>query len=146
MDPNTELAAIHRFLRETESKKEFGRVLCVWLKLALSLSSQQIAVAIGWSPASVRRVQARFAKEGVECFATKRVGGRKRANISMDREKQIITKFARQAKRGAVLNVEKIKHAYELSAGKPVPPSTIYRLIDRHGLRRFLPRARLGTQ
>jgi hypothetical protein len=81
-------------------------------------------------------------KEGVQCFTPKRAGGRKRANLSVDREKRILEKFARRAKRGLALNVRQIKHAYELSVGKGVPDSTIYRLIHRHHLGRFLPRAR----
>jgi transposase len=143
MNLQTDYSTVHRLLHKTKSKKEFERLLCMWLKMALSLSSRQIAIAIGWTPASVRRIQARFAREGIECFASKPTGGRKRENISMEREKQILTKFARQTKRGTVLNVQQIKHAYELSAGKSVSRSTIYRLIERHGLRRFLPRARL---
>lgn len=135
-------SAVRRALDEAEDKRELERVLCVWLKMSLSLNSKQIATAIGWKDASVRRVQARFAKQGITCFVTKSPGGRKRANISIEREKQIIEKFARQTRRGVVLNVPEIKQAYELSAGKTVVKSTIYRLIDRHGLRRYLPRAR----
>jgi transposase len=142
MDIQTDSSTVRRLLSESKSKGEFERILCVWLKMVLSLNSKQAATAIGWTPASVRRMRARFAKEGIECFATKATGGRKRANISMEREKQILAKFARQAKRGELLNVQQIKQAYEQSAGKSVPNSTIYRLIERHGLRRFLPRAR----
>lgn len=142
MNNQTDRSTIHRLLRETKNKQEFERILCVWLKMALSLSSKQIAIAIGWTPASVRRIQARFSREGIECFVNKRSGGRKRENISIEREKQILAKFARQTRRGAALNVQQIKYAYELSAEKSVSRSTIYRLIERHGLRRFLPRAR----
>jgi|SRR5579871_1354187 len=137
----SDLAAICRILSEAGSKQEFQRVQCVWLKMALSLNSKQIADAIGWTSASVRRIQARFAKEGPACFMDGRSGGRKRENISIERERQILAKFERQTKRGNVLNVQQIRQAYELSAGRSVPLSTIYRLIERHGLRRFLPRA-----
>jgi transposase len=142
MTIQTDRSTIYRLLSEVKTKQEFERILCVWLKMALSLNSKQIASAIAWTPASVRRVQARFVKEGVGCFARKPSGGRKRANISLEREKQILAKFVRQTRRGVVLNVQQIKQAYELSAGKRVSRSTIYRLIERHALKRFLPRAR----
>jgi transposase len=142
MNIQTEYSQIHGLLSLSKSKREFERILCVWLKMALSLSSKQIAIAIGWSPASVRRVQARYAKTGIECFIARATGGRKRANISFEREKQILAKFARQTRRGSALNVQEIRQAYERSVGRPVSPSTIYRLIHRHGLRRFLPRAK----
>jgi transposase len=142
MNIETNYATLLRALREANSKKEFARIQCVWLKLALSLNSKQIAIAVGSTPVSVRRIQARFAKEGFKCFVTKPTGGRRRENISLEREKTILDKFMRQAKRGIPLDVQRFKRAYELSAGKKVPPSTIYRLINRHGLRRFLPRAK----
>jgi transposase len=138
----TDYLSVEKVLRESRNKEEFERILCVWLKIALALNSRQVAMAIGWTAASVRRMQARFAKDGIQCFACKAPGGRKRENISISREKQILEKFVRQTRGGSALNVQEIKRAYELSAGKSVPRSTIYRLIDRHGLRRFLPRAR----
>lgn len=142
MNSAADYLTVQRVLNESGTKKEFQRALCVWLKIALSLNSQEIALAIGWEPASVRRIQSRFAKQGVQCFTSKAVGGRRRENLSRDREKSILEKFARQAKRGLALNVSQIKQAYELSAGKRVPKSTIYRLIHRYRLGRFLPRAR----
>lgn len=142
MNIQTNRWVVHGLLSKTKSKREFERILCVWLKIALSLNSKQIGIAIDWAPASVRRIQARFAKEGIDCFAIRSTGGRRRENISMERERWILAKFVRQAKRGSALNVRQIRQAYELSAGKAVSLSTIYRLIERHGLRRFLPRAR----
>jgi transposase len=145
MNTDTAYATVQGKLRDAKTKNEFERVLCVWLKLSLSLNSRQIAKAIGWTDASVRRLQARYAKEGVDCFTGKPTGGRKRENISRERETKILDKFARQAKRGTPLDVKEIKNAYERSAGKTVAWSTIYRLISRHGLRRFLPRAASKT-
>jgi hypothetical protein len=142
MNNENDYLLVQNALKQSKTKAEFTKTLCVWLKIALSLNSKQIGLAIGWAPTSVRRMQACFAKEGIRCFADKASGGRKRENISLDREKQILEKFVRQAKRGYVLNVQQLKRAYELSAGKTVPQSTIYRLIHRHGLRRFLPIAR----
>lgn len=143
MNIESDYLAVRKSLREAKTKREFERILCVWLRLALSLNSKQIATAIGWTAGSVRRVQARFANEGIRCFVSKPTGGRKRENISIEREERILEKFVQQAKRGIPLNVPQLKQAYELSVGRAVPRSTIYRLIHRHGLKRLLPRARL---
>jgi transposase len=142
MTTSIDPVAVEKALRDSKDKEHFQRVLCVWLKLSLSLSSTKIALAIGWKPAHVRTVQARFKKQGVQSLVSKRKGGRKRENISFDREAQILDKFARRARRGHALDVGQIQKAYELSVGRQVPRSTIYRVIARHGLRRFLPRAR----
>lgn len=142
MNMPIDLPAVAKALQDSGTKTQFQKVLCVWLKSVFSMTSLEIALAISWKPSSVRNIQARFKREGVRCFATKRKGGRKRENMSVDREVRILHKFARQARRGYALDIDQIHKAYELSAGKKVPKSTIYRLIARHGLRHFLPRAR----
>lgn len=142
MFTTTDILDIQKALEQSTTKDEFKKVLCLWLKVALSLTSTQIAVALGQTPTAVRKIQSRFAKEGIEASFRKQKGGRKRENISVAREKQILDKFLRRAQRGYVLHVAEIQKAYELSAGKTVARSTIYRLIARHGLSRYLPRAR----
>jgi len=142
MTSPSDILVIRKALEQAMTKDEFRKVLCLWLKVALSLTSKQIAIGTGQTPAAVRKTQSRFASEGVQALFTKPRGGRKRENISLARERQILNKFQRRAQRGSVLNVAEIQKAYELSAGKPVAESTIYRLIARHGLRRYLPRAR----
>jgi len=133
---------VQHALRAARSKSEFQRILCIWLKMSFSFTSEQLAIAIGRSPVFVRKIQSRFAKESIQCFAEKNKGGRKREYMSFGREEQILTKFRRQAQRGLAIDVQAIRKAYELSVGKAVSPSTIYRLIARHGLRRYLPRSR----
>lgn len=142
MNTSIDRAAVEEALRESTTKSQFQRVLCVWLKLLFSLSSDEIALATGFRPSSVRNVQSRFKKLGIESFLHKSKGGRKRENISFHRETQILSKFARRARRGFALDVGQIQRAYELSVGRSVARSTVYRLITRHGLRHFLPKAR----
>jgi transposase len=138
----TDFAGVEKALLVAKSKGQFQRVQCIWLNLLFSFSSSQIARAIGWKPSSVRNVQANFRKYGVQEFQSKSRGGRKRENMSFDREAQILNKFARRARRGFALDFMGIRKAYELSLGRQVPRSTIYRLISRHGLRHYLSRAR----
>jgi hypothetical protein len=144
-DPD-KISTIQKAMEQSKTKDEFKKILCVWLKEALSLTSTQIAIALGQTPTAVRKTQSRFMKEGIETLLSKQKGGRKRENISFNREKQILAKFQRLAQRGSALNIRHIQMAYELSVGKAVARSTIYRLIARHGLRRYLPRARTLNQ
>jgi transposase len=146
MDTENQRLLVHNALQTSQTKLEFQKVLCVWMKLALNLTSRQIALLLGWTPARVRKVQSRYSQQGIQYFYGKSRGGRRRENLSLSRESDILHKFVRQAKRGTSLNVSQIRKAYELSVGKPVSRSTIYRLIERHGLRRYLPRARFSPQ
>ena|SRR5689334_6234625 len=133
---------VEKALLGARSKEQFQKIQCVWLKLLFSFSSSQIASAIGWKPSSVRNVQANFRKHGVQVFQSRSRGGRKRENMSFDREAQILNKFVRRVRRGFALDLKGIRKAYELSLGRQVPRSTIYRLISRHGLRHYLSRTR----
>jgi len=129
---------IRQALSRATTKTEFQRVLCIWLRLALSLTSRQVALAVGWSPSSVRRIQARYLKEGIQCLSGRARGGRRRAYLSWEREKLILDKFRRQTRRGGLIYPEEVRGALELSIGRPLANSTVYRIISRHGLRRFL--------
>ncbi|HEV2964532.1 MAG TPA: hypothetical protein VG649_22075 [Candidatus Angelobacter sp.] len=142
MTISSDVLVIQKALELSKTKNEFRKVLCIWLKVALSMTANQIAIGVGLTPAAVRKTQSRFAKTGIQALVAKQRGGRKRENMSFSREKQILSKFQRRAQRGFVLRVDEIQKAYELSVGKTVAQSTIYRLIARHGLRRYLPRAR----
>ena len=145
---NTEMhrRLVYQALLNSQSKRELQKVMCVWLKLLLGLTSEQIALSIGWTSNHVRKIQSRYSREGIQCFQEKARGGRKREYLSLARERQILDKFARRAKRGFSLNLSEVRRAYELSVGRSVSRSTIYRLIARHDLRRYLPRARFRSK
>jgi hypothetical protein len=51
-------------LKEAKTKAEFQSVQCLWLRASLKLSADQVATALGWHPNSVRKLQARYFKEG----------------------------------------------------------------------------------
>jgi transposase len=140
-DSKYDHSEVSKALREARSKGEFQKVLCVWMKMSLGLTAGEIALAVNLSPAYVRRIQSR-ARKDPHCFFDKPRGGRKREHISYFREAQILSKFSHKARRGSSLDMKQIQRAYELSVGKHVSTSTIYRLIARHGLRRYLPKAR----
>lgn len=138
--------AIERALKASKTKREFQKVQCIWLSLTFQMKSKEIALAIGWSAVSVRKAQSFVAKEGIQSISDRPRGGRRRAYISVGREKQILNKFERRARRGFALDLKQIKKAYELSVGRTVALSTIYRLVERHGLRRFLPKVQSSKQ
>lgn len=133
---------VEKYLRESQTKQEFRRALCVWLRVGLSLKTPQIATALGMTPAAVRQQHSRYSRNGLAAIFGRGRGGRRRSFISRERETRLLQNFLRRAQRGESLNIAEIKRAYELSAGRKVAFSTIYRLIERHGMRRFLPRAR----
>ena len=131
---------MHKALKQAETKTEFQRVQCLWLRAALGLSADEVALAVGWAPTSVRRVQARYLREGEEVLHEAARGGRRHENLSEEAERQLLEAFLASAAQGGVLEVKPIQAAYEAAVGHAVAKSTVYRMLARHDWRKIAPR------
>jgi transposase len=138
--PSGSKELLRQLLKKAKTKTQFQRVQCVWLRAFLGLSSQEVAVAIGWNTSSVRHLQARYLKEGEEALRASGRGGRYRANMTADEENSFLSSFLEKATQGEILMVREVKKAYEEAVGHAVPKSTIYRMLARHGWRKITPR------
>lgn len=127
-------------LSETETKADFQRVQCIWLRAALNLPSATTALAIGWSQSTVKIIQSRYLREGEKVLLGKGRGGKRYSNLTEQEEDDLLSSFLEKARTGGVLVVGEIKAAYEKKAGKQVPKSTVYRMLARHGWRKIVPR------
>lgn len=84
-----------------------------------------------------------FREHGGTTYSDKeRRGGRHRELLSPDEEKAFLAPWLEQAKDGGVIVVPPIHAAYEERVGKKVPPSTVYRMLARHGWRKVTPDTR----
>ncbi|MHB1927203.1 MAG: winged helix-turn-helix domain-containing protein [Leptospirillum sp.] len=63
-------------------------------------------------------------------------GGRRHSDWSREEEASFLAPFLDEAKKGGILVVPAILRALEEKLGRPVPPSTVYRMLHRHGWRR----------
>lgn len=140
--PDEWVEDLRRMLREAREVDEFKRIQCVWLRSALGLSVEQIAVATGLAPASVRCFHSRFIKQGPGVLRSVGRGGRRRQNLTVEQEAALLEKFFNTAEHGGILEVGKMKSAYEQAVGRKVPRSTVYRMLARHGWRKLAPRPR----
>lgn len=133
---------LNQALNQSKSKAEFQRIQCLWLRASLGLNADQVATALGWQPTSVRRLQAQYLNEGKKVLRTAGRGGRRNQNLTVEQERQLLTQFSTHAKKAGMLEVSQIKRAYEEIIGHPVPKSTVYRMLARHGWRKIAPRRR----
>ena len=140
--PEDAAESLSKRLKEAETKSEFQRIQCVWLRASLHLSSDQVAVAIGWHPNSVKKLQSQYVREGESALGVSKSGGRYRQNMSFEEEKAFLAPFFEKAKVGGVIVANAVKSAYESQIGHKVPKSTIYRMLDRHDWRKIMPRPR----
>ena len=69
-------------------------------------------------------------------------GGRHHQHLSAQQEAELLAPFTAKAQAGGMLHVDEIKQALEQQVGATVAASTVYRMLDRHGWRKVVPRAR----
>ena len=124
------------------AEADFQRVQCIWLRAAFGMSSDQVAQAVGFSPATVKKLWSQYFSGGEEVLIGQGRGGRHRANLSLEEEEKLLGHFFDKAKTGGVLVVNEVKAANEEAVGRRVPKSTVYRMLASHGWRKIAPRPR----
>ncbi len=129
-------------LKVAQSHREYQRIQCVLLRATLGSSANEIAQLLGWSTGTVHVIHSRYAKEGDAIFDLRSRGGRHRQHLAVEQEQALLKPFLQQAQAGGMLHVDEIQHAYETEVGHPVAASTVYRLLERHGWRKVVPRPR----
>lgn len=136
------LARLFELLRQSSDHGQYQRIQCVLLRATLELPAAQIARLLGWSTATVHVLHSRWAKDGEAIFEVHERGGPRHQYLSQEQEQQVLAPFLKRACAGDMLSVAQIRQAYEQRLGKTVAPSTIYRLLQRHGWRKVIPRPR----
>ncbi|HCE42817.1 MAG TPA: hypothetical protein DET40_04665 [Lentisphaeria bacterium] len=123
--------------KEARFATKYRRLLCEGLKP--HLSPAKIASVLSLDVQTVRNNQSAFNRRGgaKALIGGKRRGGRRRSNMSRDDELKLLLdscSYDKRRRRDMVL-FQKLKSNYE-KKGNPVAPSTIYRLLERHGCHR----------
>ena len=136
------VARLAERLKQAASHAEYQRIQCVLIRATLGSPAAQIAQLLGLSTATVHVLHSRWAKEGDAIFDLRGRGGRRHQHLSPEQEQQLLAPFVARANAGGMLSVVEIQQAYQERVGKAVAPSTIYRLLDRHGWRKVVSRPR----
>ena len=124
------------------SADELRAAQTILLSDGMNLSLEQIGKVIGRSRATAARLRAGFrAMEAAGKSARERNwGGRRRFNLDMKQEEELLSEFMDAARAGGVLEAGSIQAAYEERVGRRVAKTTVYRMLARHGWRKVAPR------
>lgn len=129
-------------LKRASSHTEYQRIQCILIRATLGSSAAEIAQLLGWSTATVHVMHSRWAKEGESIFDVRARGGRHHQYLTPEQERELLAPFVEHAQAGGMLTVTEVQRAYQERCGKEVARSTIYRLLERHGWRKVVPRPR----
>jgi transposase len=141
-DDQSTIKALTKQLKQATTHSQYQRIQCVLIRATLGSTAAEIAQLLGWSTATVHVIHSRWAKEGQALFAVRARGGRRHHHLSAEAEARMLAPFLAKAQAGGMLHVAEIQRVYEQQVGKTVAPSTVYRLLHRHGWRKIVPRPR----
>ena len=102
--------------------------------------AEDIARRCGVSKAMVHQVISTYNRVGVAAVETPGKGGRRNEYLMWKEEKQFLAPFFTRAETGKIATTAEIQRAFEAKVGHEVDDSTIYRLLNRHGWRKLMPR------
>ena len=118
------------------------RWLIIYNALAQPRTAEEIARHCGVSKATVHQVISTYNRWGVIAVETPGKGGRRHQYLTREEEAQFLAPFFARAEAGELTTTAEIWRAFEARVGHHVDDSTIYRLLDRHGWRKLMPRPR----
>lgn len=136
-----EIKQLEEALEVTSNKVEIKRILAVKAKAELGLSNEVIGTLLNYSEHTVRDIISLYGSKGLAGLMLQNTrGGRKRENMTIAQEKDLLSYFSDHADNGNVATAAKIKEEYERRINRRIHKSTVSRLLKRHGWRKILPR------
>jgi transposase len=114
----------------------------IYLALISPRKAEEIARDTGVSVTTVRRVISTYNRLGLAAIETPGKGGRRHEYMSLEQERTFLHPFFARAEQGEIATAEQIQRAFEAEVKQAVHISSIYRLLDRHGWRKLVPRPR----
>lgn len=131
---------IRGLMKKSSSAWEFRRLQCIALRYD-DRSADETADIMGLHPSSVRNIWAAFLQEGeAALLGEKRGRARGRAHWTDEQERAFLQPFLARAEQGMLTTVREIHAAHCARRGKTVHLTVTYRLLDRHGWRKVVPR------
>ena len=105
------------------------------------MKNPAIAKKLDTSPKVVSRWVSDYCNNGIESLMGGKYGGNRR-NMSVAEEEAILEPFKEAAEAGQIVEVSAIEAAYEAKAGHTIGGGQIYRVLQRHGWRKLMPRSK----
>lgn len=131
---------------KTNDANELRQALSILLPAEVGSSLEKTAALLGVSRATVARLQAEFRRRCSPVpavpSARARWGGRRRALMTLEEEKEFLRPWSEKAAQGHVLVQSPIRAALSQRLGKTVSVSVVYNLLARHGWRKIAPDTR----
>lgn len=139
---NAENAAEIEEIRKTITDKKVDRRLYAVQLRGEGLTNDEIAQKLDTSDKMVSQwVSAYINNGGISALLPKERIGMHR-NLSIEEEKEFLSAYTKQAEAGQIIDLNALKAAYIEKVGHSIGGSQIYRMLERHGWRKVMPRSK----
>ena len=127
--------------RKANRDKQTERRLKVLTMRCEGKTLEEISRATGFHRSHISNLIRQYFEKGLASVSEKRYTGNRR-NMSIDEEKAFLEPYRERAEQGQMLDVREIAAAYEKRVGHRIGKGQIYRVLQRHGWRKVMPRSR----
>ena len=139
---SAENAAEIEEIRKTNTDKKVDRRLYAVQLRGEGLTNDEIAQKLDTSDKMVSQwVSAYINNGGIAALLPKERIGMHR-NLSIEEEKKFLSAYTKQAEAGQIVDLNELKAAYIEKVGHSIGGSQIYRMLERHGWRKVMPRSK----
>ena len=139
---SAENAAEIKEVRKTITDKKVDRRLHAVQLRGEGLTNDEIAQKLDTSDKMVSQwVSAYINNGGIAALLPKERIGMHR-NLSIEEEKEFLSAYTKQAEAGQIIDLNELKAAYIEKVGHSIGGSQIYRMLERHGWRKVMPRSK----
>ena len=139
---SAENAAEIKEVRKTITDKKVDRRLYAVQLRGEGMTNDEIAQKLDTSDKMVSQwVSAYINNGGITALLPKERIGMHR-NLSIEEEKEFLSAYTKQAEAGQIIDLNKLKAAYIEKVGHSIGGSQIYRMLERHGWRKVMPRSK----
>ena len=134
------VAQIDDLMKRSLSVWEYRRLQCVSLR-QFGMQARDVAKIVRLHADSVLHIWSAFQRGGVEAILGEKRGRvRSRARWNREEERVFLQPFLNRAERGKLTTAGEVYKAQCTCVRKKLDPTVTYRLLERHGWRKIVPR------
>lgn len=126
--------------RKANKNKNVERRLKALILKAEGKKNKEIALVTEYHPSYVSQLVSAYCNQGLGAIVENHYAGNRR-NMSLAEESELLKEYQQLADEGKVVEVSKIKKAYEEKAGHTIGSGQIYYVLKRQGWRKVMPRS-----
>ena len=131
---------IQKLMNQATSKWEYRRLQCIYLR-RFGMQSDDVAAITGLHAGTVRITWAKWLRDGEDALLGERRGqARGRARWTPEEEREFLQPFFDAAEKGKLTTVKDVYRAQCDRVGRKLDFTVTYRLLERHGWRKVVPR------